>query len=103
MIRLFPLLITALLFSNASFSQEDLNWKKHKKLAEKLFESNQYADAARHYEIAWQQHPKELELVYKAGECYYLIKAFKKAIQTLQRVETENKRFPFVGLKYARS
>jgi len=93
-----------MLFSfSALTAQETLNWKKHKKLADKLFEATQYVDAAAHYEEAWQQQPKEMELIYKAGEAYYLIKDFKKAINALQHVQSENKRFPLVGLKYARS
>ena len=103
MIRLFPLLLAALFITVTTFGQETLNWKKQRKLADKLFESHQYLDAAVQYEGAWQQQPKELELIYKAGECYALIKDFKKTIQTLQHVYSDNNRFPLVGLKYARA
>jgi len=103
MTRIFFLLL-AMLFSFATLTaQEALNWKKNKKLADKLFEATQYVDAAAHYEAAWQQQPKDLGLIYKAGEAYYLIKDFKKTIHTLQHVKAENKRFPLVGLKYARA
>lgn len=97
-------LFLALLFGFSTLTaQDELNWRKHKKLADKLFEATQYVDAAAHYEEAWQQQPKELALIYKAGEAYSLIKDFKKTIHTLQHVKTENKRFPLVGLKYARA
>jgi len=97
-------LILAMLFCVSTLNaQAELNWKKHKKLADKLFEATQYVDAAAHYEEAWQQQPKELALIYKAGEAYSIIKDFKKAIHVLQHVKAENKRFPLVGLKYARA
>lgn len=103
MTRIFPLLLATLFVLSTLSAQEDLNWKKHKKLADNLMEATQYVDAAAHYEAAFQQQPKEIELIFKAGECYDLVKDFKKAIQCFQHVYTENKRFPLVGLKYARS
>lgn len=103
MTRIFSTLLAALFAVSSLSAQEELNWKKHKKLADKLFEATQYVDAAAHFEEAWQQQPKAEELIYKAGECYYLIKDFKKAIHAFQYVKYENKRFPLVGLKYARA
>ena len=103
MTRISSLLLAMLFSFSALTAQEALNWKKHKKLADKLFEATQYVDAAAHYEEAWQQQPKELELIYKAGEAYHLIKDFKRTINALQHVKAENKRFPLVGLKYARA
>ena len=103
MTRISSLLLALVCSFSVLTAQEELNWKKHKKLADKLFEATQYVDAAAHYEDAWQQQPKELELIFKAGEAYYLIKDFKKTIHTLQHVKAENKRFPLVGLKYARA
>ncbi|MEM1123640.1 MAG: tetratricopeptide repeat protein [Bacteroidota bacterium] len=103
MIRLFPLVLVILFSITTLSAQENISWRKHKKLADNLFEATQYVDAAAHYEAAWQQQPKEIELIFKTGEAYYLVKDFKKAIQALQHVKTENKRFPLVGLKYARA
>jgi len=102
MTRIIPLILATLFAVTMLSAQENLNWKKHKKLADNLFEATQYIDAAAHYEAAWQQQPKEIALIFKAGESYDLIKDFKKAIQAYQHVKTENKRFPLVGLKYAR-
>ncbi|MFK7979840.1 MAG: hypothetical protein AB8G86_07660 [Saprospiraceae bacterium] len=103
MTRISSLLLAMVCSLSVLTAQEELNWKKHKKLADKLFEATQYVDAAAHYEDAWQQQPKDLALIYKAGAAYYLIKDFKKTIHTLQHVKAENKRFPLVGLKYARA
>jgi len=103
MTRIFPFFLVTLFAFSPLSAQEELNWKKHKKIAEKLFEATQYVDAAKHFQEAWKQQSKEEELIYKAGECYYLIKDFKKAIHALQYVKEENKRFPLVGLKYARA
>lgn len=103
MTRIIPLLLLAISFSTSLSAQEAINWKKHKKLADNLFEATQYIDAAAHYEAAWQQHPKDKDLIYKAGKCYYTVKNFKKAIQAFQHVQTENNRYPLVGLRYARA
>jgi len=103
MTRILSILLTVLFVVSSLSAQEELNWKKHKKLADKLFEATQYVDAAKHFQEAWKQQPKEESLIYKAGECYYLIKDFKRAIHALQYVKDENKQFPLVGLKYARA
>lgn len=104
MIRLQSLLFIVLLITTQSVvGQEDTNWKRHKKLADKLWETHQYADAGSHYQQAWQLRSKDKELAYRAGECFYRIKDFKKAIQFFQPVKTENDRFELVGLKYARA
>ncbi len=103
MIRTTPLILFIFFLFSTVYGQEALSWKKHKKLADKLFEASQYADAGEHYEKAWQQHAREESLIFKAGECFYKIKDFKKAIQSYQYVKDNNEKFPLVGLKYARS
>jgi len=101
--RIIPLLFIFLFTINSLTGQEEINWKKHKKLADKLYEAHQYADAAMHYEKAWQLHSKDRELIYLAGISYYQVKDYKKAIFTLQHVKKDNDQFNLVGLKYARS
>ena len=80
-----------------------MSWKKHKKLAEQLYAQGDYAGAADNYEKAWQKKNSKKELIFKAGESYYLIKDYRKAAEALQNVKDENEEFQLPGLKYARS
>lgn len=80
-----------------------MSWKKHQKTADELFKKAQYADAAEHYKEAWKQKPKNKSLIYKAGECYYIIKDYKNAAEAFENVKEEYKDYPLVGLKYGRA
>lgn len=78
------------------------SWKKMAKTADDLFQKGEYAQAADAYEKAWQKKNKK-ELMFKAGESYYLLRNYRKAVETYQNVKDDNGEFPLVGLKYARS
>jgi len=82
---------------------QGVSWKKHTKMADKLYEQGKYADAAEHYEAAWKQKKSKKELIYKAGECYYELKNFRKAADTYMRIKEEGGDLGLAGLKYARS
>jgi hypothetical protein len=71
--------------------------------AERLYNEGKYADAAEYYERAWRTKTERQDLIYKAGECYYWIKDYRKAIDCYQSIKFENEKFELVGLKYARS
>jgi hypothetical protein len=92
--------ISSLLTAHA---QRNMSWRKHRKAADELFEQGKYAEAAQHYESAWQKKKKKEELIFNAGECYYLINDYRKAANAYQNVKDMNDDFPLVGLKYARS
>jgi tetratricopeptide (TPR) repeat protein/cell division septation protein DedD len=79
------------------------SWRKLKKSADELFEQGSYAEAAEIYEKTWQKKQKKTELIFKAGEAYYLIRDYRKAAESYQHVKDKNADFPLVGLKYARS
>lgn len=97
------LLVFGLGISSLLTAQSNLSWKKHRNLADELFEQGKYAEAAEHYESAWQKKKKKEDLIFNAGECYYLIKDYRKAANAYQNVKDKGDDFPLVGLKYARS
>lgn len=99
--RIFLLAIA--LCVSATLSAQDLSWKKHAKLAEDFFKEGKYAEAADNYEKAWKKRTKDKELIFNAGESYYLVKDYRKAAEAYQNVKDENDKYPLVGLKYARS
>lgn len=71
--------------------------------AERLYADGKYADAGEYFEKAWRVKTQKQELIFRAGECYYWMKDYRKAADCYQFVKRENERFPLVGLKYARS
>ncbi len=85
------------------FGQQKLSWKKHVKLAEELFEKAEYADAGEHYRAAWRQKTKKTELIYKAGECFGIIRDYANAADAYKHVKKMNNDYPKVGLKYAQA
>lgn len=79
------------------------SWKKLRKEADQLYQQGNYAEAAKVYEAAWQKKTKKTELIYKAGESYYLIHDYRNAASAFSNVKDELDDYPLVGLKYARS
>ena len=55
--RKFILLVLGLCLSTLLPAQ-NMSWKKHVKLADELYEVGEFAEAASHYEAAFQQNPK---------------------------------------------
>ncbi len=98
----FLLMVVSLLGLNGLEAQKSLSWKKHRNLAEDYFENGEYALAAENWEQAWLKKPKKEELIYKAGEAYFLTRNYRKAAEAYQNVKDQNDDYPLVGLKYAR-
>jgi len=86
-----------------TLNAQKLSWKKHSKMADKLFEQGKYDAAAEHYEAAWKIKPAKKDLIYKAGDCYYELKDFRKAADTYKRIKNESGNVGLAGLKYARA
>ncbi len=79
------------------------SWKRLRKDADQLYQQGNYAEAAKVYEAAWQKKNKRTELIYKAGEAYYLIRDYGNAAAAFSNVKDDLSDYPLVGLKYARS
>lgn len=90
-----------LLFSSLFAAAQD--WSQSLKVADRLFNDGKYADAAELYERAWRTKTQRRDLIFKAGECYYWTKNYRKAAECYGFVKRDNKDFELVGLKYARS
>ena len=103
MVKHILFLLTGLLLFGSLSAQDRLNWKKHRKLADEAAQQGNFAEAADHYQKAWEKKPKKEELIFKAGEAYYRTKNYRKAVEAYRHVKNQNDDFPLVGLKYARS
>ncbi len=97
------LLILGLCLGNLVQAQDNLKWQKHQKQAEAFYKEGKYAEAADQYEKAWRKKQGKKNLIFSAGECYYLAKDYRKAAEAYRNVKDDGKNFPLVGLKYARS
>ncbi len=102
MIKRISFLLLSCFLLQALPAQDRLSWRKHRNLAEAALEQGDYAEAADHFEKAWQKKRKKEELIHKAAEAYYRIKNYRKAAEAYQHVKDENDEYPLVGLKYAR-
>ena len=98
--KLLPIILCMALVWTVQAQQ--MSWKKHANTAEKLYKEAHYADAAYHFEQAWRQKTKKKDLIHKAGECYYIVKDYRKAADAFGRVKNDLAKFPLAGLKYAR-
>lgn len=99
--KLLLVIIGLGLLSNG-FGQKSLNWKQYLKQGDQLFQQGNYAEAAENFENAYKKKKKQ-DIIFKAGESYYILKDYRKAAAAYEVVKNENKDFPLVGLKYARS
>ncbi len=97
------LLLLSLFLATALPAQKKLSWRKQAKLADELMEKGNLAEAAKNYEEAYKKKTKKEELIFKAGEAYYTLRNYRKAVEAYGYVKDQNDDFPLVGLKYARS
>jgi len=81
---------------------EAQSWRSLRKDAEQAFEEGDLKTAAEKYSEAYSKKRKKEELTYKAGEIYYTMRDYRKAVEAYQPVKDANDDFPLVGLKYAR-
>lgn len=96
-----PISFTLFLLSVFSLSaQDNLNSKKHIKLAQQLLADNKFAEAAQHFEAAWSQKPKKLDWLHEAAESYLRAREYRKAVEAFGTVKY-NKFFPKAQLNYA--
>ncbi len=86
--------------SQISIAQD--SWKKLASDADKLFKEGKFAEAGDNYFKAWKLKDKKTELAAKAGDCYYIIKDYKKAVKAYKPVKDMNSEFKHIGFKYAR-
>jgi len=96
--------ILTITFIASAQNDDDLSWRKHRKLAESLVEKGFFHDAAMNYEKSFKKNSDKKELIYLAAENYYKSKDFVKAAEAYKFVKDEkDKDFELVGLKYAKS
>jgi len=97
------LIISCLCIGLPYLQGQDMRWSKHAKLADELYEQAKYGEAAEHYEAAYEKKSKKKELIYRAGECYAIVRNYQKAVEAFAEVQNDVKDFPLVGLQYGRA
>ena len=79
------------------------SWSENLETGDRLYEEGRYGEAAEFYEKAWRTRTTKRDLLYKAGECYFWAKNYRKAADCYSIIKTDNEEFDLVGLKYARA
>lgn len=82
------------------FSQ---SWASLKKKGDEYAELGAYWEAAEYYYQAWKDKPNKLELAYKAGTYYGLVKDYAHAAECLEVVSHWNEPDKLCGLHYGRA
>ncbi len=90
----------ALLIILPGFSQ---SWTSLKKKGDEYAELGAYWEAAEYYYQAWKDKPNKLELAFKAGTYYGLVKDYAHAAECLEVVSHWNEPDKLCGLNYARA
>ncbi|MEL6720094.1 MAG: hypothetical protein AAFP82_15385, partial [Bacteroidota bacterium] len=98
------LLVTGIFnFLLAQENSQDWKWKKHVKQAEEYYAKSQYADAAYHFNQAWNKKPKKLQYAFDAGKNYLIIKDYRRAEALFEQVNKQFKKFPKAQFYYAKA
>lgn len=96
-------LLALLMFVTLTASAQQKNWKQLKKEAEQYESDGDLIRAAIYYESAFNQKTSNLDLAYKAGDCYLKTRDYDNAAKNLDFVknESDNSGYVLPGLKYA--
>ncbi len=99
-LRLSLSAVLALFILLPGFSQ---SWSSLKKKGDDYAEVGAYWEAAEYYYQAWKDKPNKLELAYKAGTYYSLVKDYAHAAECLAVVSDWNDPDKLCGLHYSRA
>ncbi len=78
------------------------HWKDRVDKAEEYYRMGNFSKAGWEFNRAWKEKKKKLDLVFKAGECYYKARDYQKAARAYKYVKNNND-FPKAGFQYAQS
>jgi tetratricopeptide (TPR) repeat protein len=97
------ILLVFSIISLNSFTTHAQSWRSLAGDAKKAYQEGKYLAAGDAFTQAWEKNESKTELIYRAGECYTLVKDYRKAAESFQHIKDENKKFDLVGLRYARA
>lgn len=96
----FIILMCSLFFCFTNLQAQD--WRKISKTAKKHYAAANYSKAAEYYELAWQSKTSKKEFLFKAAECYAIIKNYPKAAEIFQQLRKNKDELPLVDWHYGR-
>ncbi|MFT5998021.1 MAG: peptidoglycan-associated lipoprotein [Neolewinella sp.] len=80
-----------------------LPYNKLVRNAEVETQAGNYLAAAENYRKAYDQKPRKKEILFKAAELFTRVRDYKKAANAYQFLETDEQRWPLLGLQYGRA
>jgi len=97
---LFIFISTVLSYSAVA---QKMSWRDYSDIADKSYKAEDYSAAAKNYNKAWQKKKSHNDLLYKAGESYYMVKNYKEAANAYSKLLKNTKQFADISFKYARA
>ncbi|HMX85334.1 MAG TPA: hypothetical protein PKN57_11240 [Saprospiraceae bacterium] len=80
---------------------QKMSWRDYSDIAEKSFKAGDYGTAAKNYKAAWLKKKSKTDLLYKAGQAYYLVKNYKEAANAFEKVSKKSSKYPASTIEYA--
>jgi tetratricopeptide (TPR) repeat protein len=99
---IFLLLASVFCLQPFLYSQ-DMSWRKHRKTAEKALQVGDYEKAGKHFRAAWAQKPQKKDLVYQAGDAFFLARDYENAAEAYRHLNSDIEEYPLVGYKYGKA
>lgn len=99
MIKSYWVLLLMLLSVGTTLAQG--SWKKRAKEAESLEAQGSFHRAAVLYEQVYAEKGDKPEYMYKAGNCYFVMRDYSNAVKCLGAVKDKNEDYDKPGYKYA--
>jgi len=103
--------IIILVFSISAYAQDasKLSWERNVQEGDKLYKIGSYYNALYYYRNALEKiDPKDepenqRKIVWKVGECYFLLRDYEKSTYYLKHIRKNAEAFPLANLYYAKS
>lgn len=100
---MFKSIFLALCLLPFALSLHGQNWAKLKKQGEQYAAEGFYMEAGDAFYKAWKEKPDKLELAWKSGLYYSIVKDYARAAESLRQVAHWNEPDKMAGLKYGRA
>ncbi|MCP4438682.1 MAG: outer membrane peptidoglycan-associated protein [Aureispira sp.] len=100
MIKSYWILLLMLVSVGSMLAQGSMSWKKRAKEAEALEAKGNFHGAAVFYEQVYAEKSDKPEYIYKAGNCYFLMRDYSNAVKCLGAVKNQNEEYDKPGFKF---
>jgi hypothetical protein len=101
--RKLLLIIFSIVCLGHSTRAQSKDWRSYLAEATEAEEEGHFLEAGQLYKKAWKIKPRRKAFLYDAGNAFFNARAYEEAAESFMPIHQKEKRFPLIGLKYARS